>query len=851
MNSEIYAKLSELGLGDPVLFGEPRWLLLIALAPLVALFLPRELSIWARGRNLLTAVLRALALCCIALALAQPALIRRVPDLSVVVAVDQSASMTPARQADARAFAQRYLDALPTEVTVRQVSSADLGEHADLAVLIELAAASAPVARTRRVLLLSDGAETERGPSGSPARLAAAYHGAQGLRIYPIPPASDEHNLSVESLDLPLSVTAGGPAQGRVRLRGEGAGRLELRLGDRVLAGQDFELRGGEKTFTLSFVAPPAGVHRLEARLSQADAWPEDDARGGWMTTIGEGPVLLVGEGAKELAPRLSSQGLPAQALEILPERPPAGAALVLLAPDMERWPKSLPRALAAWVREEGGDLLIAGGPKGLGADESWMDPLDRALPLIFPKRRKREPPPLAVAYVIDRSDSMAREHKLELAMSAVDASVRMLPPEARVGVLSFSDSFSWAVPMTRARNPDAIAQAVRGITVSGGTQIYPALNEAFEALNATDAVLRHIILLTDGAGVTRLDQHLDLVERIRASNVTISTVALSREAEVSELKRVADLGRGRAWVVVNSEDLPRIFVDETMTLLRRNTKEGDQRVRPIAGSALAAGPDWSTAPPLAGFSEARARPTADLGLVVGEATRPLLASWRYGLGSATVFASQLGTGWGVRWMEWKPQDAWLAGLIRAVRRRPPSDELRLRLSPQEDGLELALQALDALGNPREKLSPRLRARGDGGERELTLQERAPGHYAAKVSWDGPLLLSVFVEAGDGSPAGAVQAQSAPPVPRELAGPMSDPVGLAAIASATGGEVLPDIRDFVEDDVRAREERHALWPWAFWSGLALALVDLVVRRLRWTFSRAARDPGAAPAPSRG
>lgn len=835
MSPEVFAKLADLSTGDPILFAEPRWLWLSLVCPFVAIWLPRELARGARLRNLVTAILRALAVLLIVVALARPQVQREIPDLSVVVAVDGSASMSAARRADALAFAQRYLDALPAEVPVVRVEGppGTSGQGSSLATLLDRAAASARPARSQRVLLLSDGAETETTPAGSPAIRSAARLGAQGIQVYPVPPASDERNSSIASLELPLEAPAGQPARAKVEVRGWGAGRVELRLGERTLGGADFSLETGATTVEIGFQAPPAGDHRVEARLVDADAWPEDDLRGGWMTSVGEGPVLLYGEGASVLAPRLAARGLPARAVESLPDSPPPGAALVLLAPDMERWPQSFPKALAAWVRDEGGDLVLAGGPKGLGADEAWMDPLERSLPLIFPKRRKREPPPLAVAYVVDRSDSMARENKLALAMSAVEASVRMLPPEARVGVLTFSDDFAWAVPMTRARNPDAIAAAVNNITVSGGTRIYPALDEAFEALSATDAILRHIILLTDGAGVTRLEQHVELMGKIRSSNVTISTVALSREAQVAELARVAEMGRGRAWVVVDSADLPRIFVDETMTLLRKNTREGEQRVRAIPGSALAAGVDWSGVPPLGGYAEARARPTADLGLVVGEATRPLLASWRYGLGSATVFASQLGAGWGAAWLEWEPHDRWLAELIRAVRKRPPSRELRLVGTSRESGLELDLQALDALGNPREGLKPRALVKGAGEPRELLLAEAAPGHYRATVAWDGALLATVFVEAGDGSPAGAARVQAAPPIPRELEGPMYDPLTLAAVASASGGAVLPEARVFAAEGVRTRQELRSLWPFPLWAGLGMALLDLTVRRLRW------------------
>lgn len=834
----------ELFEGGDLLFVEPLWLWALVLAPLLVLALPR-----ARGadrvRNLVGLLLRILACSVLVLAAARPFSVQREPDLSLVVAIDASSSMNAERLADVRAVAEQYVELAPSSVAVRWVAlgdglafdgelpPAEPGHGTDLAALIDLALAAAPPARSRRVLLLSDGADTHGGAGVSAVLESATSAGGAGARIYPLPPAVVGANVGISALDLPMEVEVGELVEAQLVLHATEAVKATLVLrGEEVLSEETLTLSPGSSLHSVSFKAPKAGTWRLQATLDGADAWPEDDGRGAWLITTTDGPVLVHGPNAEVVVAALRNGGVRSRSLETFPDAVAPGAALLLLSPDMESWPKDRPRVLQSWVRDEGVDLILAGGPKGLGADGDWMDALDRTLPLAFPKKKKRQPPPLAVVYVIDTSDSMARSRKLDLAVAAVDESVGMLSPEARVGVLTFADQYEWKVPLTRAKNREAIQESIHTLTVGGGTNVYPAIEEAWKALQATDAVLKHIIVLTDGRGTTRYDQHFQMMEKIGRSQVTVSTVALSAEAARDELEKVADVANGRAWYTESFEDIPRIFVDETMTLLRQNAVEEDTHARRVTGSRLAGTVDWAEAPLLGGYNESRPKPTADLGLVFGDRSKPLLASWNYGLGSATVFASELGGGWGARWVEWKGLSPWLARLIEVVRERPERKELTLLLQPGESDLDVVLVALDSVGSPREKLAPELTVLGDSGERTLTLVEEVPGRYRARVSWDGPLLVTAKVPGGAGTPAGVARGQMAPPVPVELAGRLFDLQTLQDIAAASGGSVLPEPQALFTEGVREREEQRHHWPWLLAAGLAALLLDVLTRRLR-------------------
>ncbi len=59
------------------------------------------------------------------------------------------------------------------------------------------------------------------------------------------------------------------------------------------------------------------------------------------------------------------------------------------------------------------------------------------------------------------------------------------LRPIDMVGVLIFDNSFQWAVPMRRAEDRTLIKRLISGITPDGGTQIAPALTEAYRKILA------------------------------------------------------------------------------------------------------------------------------------------------------------------------------------------------------------------------------------------------------------------------------------------------------------------------------------------------------------------------------
>ncbi len=126
---------------------------------------------------------------------------------------------------------------------------------------------------------------------------------------------------------------------------------------------------------------------------------------------------------------------------------------------------------------QSGGGLLLIGGERQVYKPDKQLDALDRVLPAKLAP--PETPQGTAVALIIDKSSSM-EGRKIELARLSAIGVVDHLRPMDTIGVLIFDNSFQWAVPMRRAEDRGLIKRLISGITPDGGTQIAPALTEAY-----------------------------------------------------------------------------------------------------------------------------------------------------------------------------------------------------------------------------------------------------------------------------------------------------------------------------------------------------------------------------------
>jgi secreted protein with Ig-like and vWFA domain len=149
---------------------------------------------------------------------------------------------------------------------------------------------------------------------------------------------------------------------------------------------------------------------------------------------------------------------------------------------------------------------------------------------------------------ILDKSSSM-EGRKMDLARLAAIGVIENLRPIDLIGVLIFDNSFQWAVPIRKAEDKQFIKRLVAGVTPDGGTQIAPALSEAFRKAVPVKATFKHIVLLTDG--ISEEGDSIAVAREAANMRVTISTVGLGQDVNKAYLEKVASFSKGKSYFLI------------------------------------------------------------------------------------------------------------------------------------------------------------------------------------------------------------------------------------------------------------------------------------------------------------
>ena len=845
-----------------------RPLVLWVVVVVVLFFVLRErgLSGWPRTRLFVSTLVRCFAFLLLVLAMAGPHRFDELPDLSLVFVVDTSGSSSGGRLAAYKNTLTEWWDRkgevdavivtagetvevfeTPDEFAqnvpaVHEETTTDIG-HA-----VEIALESFAPTSSRALLLLSDGAVT-----GGQVDRAADVASIRGIRVFPLPPDAGKLSVAARQLQLESAVVQeGAEARASVVIEANAPATVDVSLmgqGERVLARRDaVEVVAGETVVPLVFEASGPGVHQIRAVIrTEGDLFESDDVAYGAIDVVGPPRVLVAGDAEmsrrfgrmlRTMSPPLSFEttsadlDLPLDDVDLL----------IWLDPPFAEVRESRAAELRSYVRR-GGRLIVVGGSRGLEVADEGQDELKDLLPVRFPKTERKEPAPLAVVYVIDRSDSMGRSAKFEIALTAVAESVAMLEPQSRVGVVTFSDLPEWAVPMTTASEVDAIRARLAELTVHGGTSLYPAIQSGYEALIAEEAKLKHMIVLTDGRSVTTLRRDGEVVHNVARRSFTLSAVAIGRESDTEELEAVARIGQGRFYYTDDFASIPEIFLEETMTVVRTNKIEQRIAVHAVDDSRFLEGIETEAIPDLDGYVRSRQKTTSELALAT-EHGEPLLVSWRHGRGVVTLFTSDFGGEWSTLWGEWKQRSALWHAVVRETISPLPVPEVSLTGAVVEDELRLDYSILDALKNPRNNLLVEGEVTGPDGEATVVLLDPSgPGRYSVSVPLSGPGGYNASVAAsgrvhstldasGGSIPGGSIQCSVGTPASVETRAGTLNLALLQRLADWTGGQLAPDIATVLEEGVETRRVRIDAWVPLLWAALVLFLTDVAIRRLR-------------------
>ncbi|MCX7789628.1 MAG: VWA domain-containing protein [Chloroflexaceae bacterium] len=845
-------------------FVHPAALWLLALLPLLWLFAwatrrPNRARL-SRWRYLALLGARSAILAALVLALAGAQVVRPVDDTAVVFLIDGSDSVAPAQRERALAYVNAALAAgQPADraavvvfgasaaverapqppAPLSRLTSVVVSNRTDIAEAVLLGLALLPADAQKRLVLLSDGAQN-LGDAVEAARLAAL----RGVPIEVIPLAAETGaDARLVGLDAPATAREGQDVPLTLNIESDlrGPARVEVLADGQLVAAEEVTLAEGAQSFLLRAPAGEAGFRRFEARISAAgDTQPLNNTAGAFTEVEGPPRVLLVAEAEDRAAPlraALTAAGLrPTLVGPPQVAADPAAlrqfAAVILVDVPANAVPPALQRALVTYVREQGGGLAMIGGANSFGAGGWRRTPIAEVLPVdLDPPARERRPD-LALALVIDRSGSMADtagggRNRLDLAKDAVFLATQGLAARDQLGIYVFDDRATTVLPLQPLPPLAAIEDALGLVSLGGGTNIRAGIELAAPALIAADARVKHMILLTDGLDNSN---YADLVEQMRERDVTITVVSIGGAAN-PRLERAAREGGGAFYRVTRADQVPAIFLSETVRAAERDLVE--EVVTPVV--ALPAPPvrDLEGVPPLYGYNNTGRRATARTFLITPDGA-PLLAVWQVGLGRTLAWTSDLKGQWAAEWIGWEQFPRFTAGLVDAV--LPPAGDERLTLEMRADGGEATLNLVvsDAEGLPAQVAAVQGRLLDPAGNGlALSFTQVAPGRYRAIAPADQPGVYLAQVTALDaaGQPLGAASGGLVVSYSPEYRPDATGAALLESLAAISGGRVAPPPQSLFESPGQRVGRVTGISQPLLWLALALLPLDIALRRL--------------------
>ncbi len=851
-------------------FAHPGWLWFLLLAPVIlAVGYLRGRS---RGFGPIGIWLRAAATVFLVLALADPLWSTGPAAPAVVVVVDRSDSLagdTSARIADWLDSALEAAGSSDRAAIVSFGGSAVMAQPAgsasgmsfqpddsqidtgatDIAGAISMARVL-PVGANRRIVLISDGAEN----SGSALEQAAqAASDQMPIDVLPVDGIGNR-DLRIDGIAAPAKIWQGEPmtVQANIVAWETGSGSITLLVDGHPTATQeaDFQIGSNSFTFTLDDLAP--GFYDLQLTIdpgSTADAFGENNTRSFGVVVRDAAHLLFVSqEGADNsfLIDKLTSTG--AQITETrpadIPERLSALSAYDAIVLDdipADALTFGQIEALQQSTRTLGRGLIVIGGASAYGPGGYANTPLEDLLPVDIKVTEGKDRQRVALLLVIDKSGSMALDpnkslSKIDMAKEAARLASDALLDGDEIAILAFNDRQQWIVRLTRIegqQDRDQIDVAVEALDSDGGTEIYPALDVGFDEISKSDASVRHIVLLSDGKSTTGTrESYTKLIDDMRQSGATLSTIAIGQDADTDLLQYLAQQGGGRYHAASTPEKIPLLTLQEAQAAGSQSVVRGGFQPIQTATSPIMTGVQPSDLPPLSGYDYVEIESSAQQ-VLSSDRGDPLLATWQYGLGRVVAWTADDGIDFANGWRDWEGYaDFWAKVMQWALPdpERGPVDVVAQR-SGSDALVTLAASGEDTNAADLENAQVTLIGPDGSSATGITPYRSAPGEWQIRVANPQAGAYQISIDTGNGAP--ELSTFSVPASP-ELEPDPNAPALMQQLASRTGGRVLSfddpaALFDLPASSSAGPERYRAIWAAPLGLSLLLVLLELASR----------------------
>ncbi|HEX2971749.1 MAG TPA: VWA domain-containing protein [Tepidisphaeraceae bacterium] len=808
---------------------------------------------------------------------------------------------------------QALVDAMPsTSLMLDARAIRDGGGATDIASGIQLALATFQRDAMRRMVLISDGNQT----SGD---LETALAAAVSQRV-PIDVMKLNYNVQNEVLvervsapslrrendafDVSVSLLSTNPVavRGKLTLLEEGQpiekrdvtieaatlgadGKLEPRKHVERMKVPPLKTRAVRR-FTAVFEPETVNTRTAQngggkAESKAGDTLLQNNSGSAFTVVRGQGRVLYVDAsekgGGKTLADALAMEGITVERVNIdqVPEdviglqnydvvvlnnvprgRSPNGADGLTEKHDA---------AIASYVHDFGGGLIMIGGPDSFGAGGWQGSKIEEVMPVNFDIPAQRQMPKGALVVIIHSCEMQDGNYWGEqCALKAIET----LSTRDEIGVISFNPGVGagargiggsvWDYELKEKGDGSRVVAAVKRMVPMDMPSFDDCLNLAVNgtgpnapSLTKSTAAQKHIVIISDGDPAA---PQRSLMDQIFKQKISISTISVWPHGGVvpPTMQQIAQATGGRYYgpIESNPSQLPQIFIKEATVVRRTLIQESRDpaigvRLMPHNSEIMKG---IRLPPPIFGFvlSAKKNNPMIEMPLAAtldGKKFDPLFAHWQAGLGKAAAFASDGANNWSEPWLTAEYASVYSkfwAQMVRGMSRPQMSSDFTVSTDRNGDKARLTVEATNKdagftsflnfraiMVDPENKRHDVKLLQTGPGTYVADFTTPLPGSYVVQLQYNGPNSQQGWLVAG-------VAVNDSPEM-REL---KSNDLLLEQIAKQTGGRVLPAFDAAGADLFNRKGLVRGSSPLPVWDILlpilmGLLLMDVACRRIAW------------------
>jgi uncharacterized membrane protein len=484
-------------------------------------------------------------------------------------------------------------------------------------------------------------------------------------------------------------------------------------------------------------------------------------------------------------------------------------------------------------VRDLGVGFLMVGGRNSFGPGGYNKTPIEDLLPVTMDITKKKILPKGALVIVLHTCEFPEGN---TYAKRVTKEAIRVLGAQDEAGVLAFTQGdSSWVFELTPVSEYDAMVRKINAAQPGDMPSFQPIMEAGYTALAKSDAAAKHMIVISDGDPGPPTPK---LLADCHDKEITISTVSIFPHGgvEVGTLQAMANLTGGRYYATNDPDQLPSIFIKEAKSLKRAMVQ--NKTFTPEIGFPSPVLKGLGSLPPLHGYvlttpKERLTEMILEAHLPEEEQSDPVLARWKFGLGTTAAFTSDLSTNWGADWVGWEGYRAFVKQLMVDIAR--VQEEEHLRMWAYSSGTQGVVVAEDF--HPQNMfLEMQAQVSGPQDKSEsVSLRQIAPRRYQATFPLWGPGRYQVMAIGKSGDRTARAQGGFIVSYSPEYLRFRSNPQVLNEIADKTGGKVLK--QEGAADEIyrSRRQPKRSSRPIFDWFLVALACllpVDVAFRRIQ-------------------